>query len=123
MSDLIAVLNNGTYETLATCSTLKVLHKEIANATRNTLGAMVKDRIAQKWQIEATWKAVTAAQMARIRTLTDANTCQVRFIDPVTNAYIYAEMYLGDDFDFTPLTRYDGGFAWFAITGFSLTEV
>lgn len=93
------------------------VEQELTKADRNTLGRLIKVRIAVKMNIEAEWHAITAAQKNSLLALTGANTFQLRYLSTMDDQVHYGEFYRGSDLTVTGYGRYkDGEFQYYDVT-------
>ena len=119
----IAIESGGSYIDLPQPSYRGYASKwtELVRADRNTLGFLIKERIATKFTIEVQWTNLTAEEKNLVLDLTEPNSFGVRFVDMMTDSikYISASaggMYRGEDLEIN-------GWGWFDGTSFEKYDV
>lgn len=68
----------------------------IGDSGRDDSGYMYKGRVTQKVKIELEWSAVTPSVASTILTAFNPEYINVRYFDPMENAYKTIEAYVGD---------------------------
>lgn len=116
---VLAVGSGGSYIELPDpfYNTYSAVSQELTKADRNTLGRLIKIRIATKVTIEAEWHTMTAAQKNAILSSTDANTFQLRYLSTMDDEVHYGEFYRGSDLTVIGYGRHrsDGTFQYYDI--------
>lgn len=73
-----------------------VIDIDSEDTNRNERGVMIRNRIRQGvYKVQAKW-ILRGAQLSSLLTLTQPAQFPVRFLDPLTNSYRSATMYVGD---------------------------
>lgn len=68
----------------------------IGDSGRDDSGKMFKGRVTQKVKIELSWVAVTPSDAAKILQAFNPEYIDVRYYDPMDNAYQIKNFYVGD---------------------------
>lgn len=82
--------------------------EELTKADRNTLGNLIKERIAIKMTIKAEWHGLTAEQKNAITTSTSANTFSMRYLDVFDDTVKYGTFYRGSSPEIKGYGRFTG---------------
>lgn len=97
--------------------------QELNKADRNTLGNLIKERIATKYTISVEWHAMTSAQKNTIISATDPNTFTVQFLSMMDNQYRTGRFYRGSDLEITGYGKMTGATFQYYDIKMSLVEV
>lgn len=101
----------------------KTVRNELTKADRNTLGNLIKERIAIKTTIEVEWKGISKAEKDRIMSSTSANVFQARYIDMDGDEVRLGTFYRGSDAEMTGYGRFNGSSFQYYDLKISLVEV
>ena len=96
------VLPDPAYQGYSTVS------QELSNADRNTLGDLIKERIAIKVTITAEWKGLTKADKDKVVSSTSANTFSLRYFDLDDDSTSSGTFYRGSDYEIVGYGKFDG---------------
>lgn len=107
---VLAVLRSGAYVELPdpAYTTYASVSNELSKADRNTLGDMIKERIALKASIQVEWHGLTKAQKDLIMSLTSGNTFQMRYLDIEDDTVKLSRFYRGSDTEIKAYGRFNG---------------
>lgn len=122
---ILAVQSGGTYIELPdpAYQGYTTVANELTKADRNTLGNLIKERIAIKRSITVEWHGLTKAQKDAIMSGTSANTFSVRYVDMDDDTVKYSTFYRGDDAEITGYGKYSGSSFQYYDVKISLVEV
>ncbi len=81
---------------------------ELTKADRNTLGNLIKERIAIKVTITVEWHGLTKAEKDSVMSGTSANTFSARYFDMDSDEVKYSTFYRGSDVTITGYGKFDG---------------
>lgn len=101
----------------------KTVRNELTKADRNTLGNLIKERIAIKTTIEVEWKGISKTEKDRIMSSTSANTFQARYLDMDGDEVRLGTFYRGSDAEITGYGRFSGSSFQYYDLKISLVEV
>lgn len=96
---------------------------ELTKADRNTLGNLIKERIAIKTTITVEWHGLTASEKSTVMSATSGNTFSVRYVDMDDDGVKYSTFYRGSDVEITGYGRFTGGTFQYYDVKMSLIEV
>lgn len=122
---IIAVMSGSSYVELADPAYMgyKTVQNEMTKSDRNTLGNLIKERIAIKATIDIEWHGLNKADKDRIMSGTSANTFKVRYYDVDDDTVKYGTFYRGSDVEVSAYGKFDGSkFQYYDVT-ISLIEV
>lgn len=122
---IIAVSSGGSYIELPdpAYQGYKTMSNELAKADRNTLGNLIKERIAIKKTIEVEWHGLSKEGKDEIMSATSTNTFSVRYVDMTDDTVKYSTFYLGSDAEITGYGKYSGASFQYYDVKISLIEV
>lgn len=83
------------------------VQQELNQADRNTLGTLIKKRIALKYTITASWTAIGADDKNLIVEATSKNTFPMTFLSTETDSIESGTFYRGSDWTVTGYGRFD----------------
>lgn len=121
---VLAVSSGGSYVDLPDPSYMgySTVPNELTKSDRNTLGNLIKERIAMKATITVEWKGLSAAQKNLITSATSGNTFSVQYFDVFDDTMKYATFYRGDDASVQGYGTFNGSrFQYYDVT-LSLVE-
>lgn len=114
-SAALAIESNGAYVELPQPYYRGYASKwtELVRADRNTLGFLIKERIATKFTIDVEWRGLSSEQKNLILAMTEPNSFGVRFVDMMTDTIRYVNasaggMYRGEDLLVEGYGNFDG---------------
>lgn len=116
---IIAVQSGGSYVELADPAYMgyKSVANELTKSDRNTLGNLIKERIAIKVTLEVEWHGLSKTEKDAIMSGTSANTFSVRYYDVDDDAVKYGKFYRGSDAEVTPYGKFSGSsFQYYDVT-------
>ena len=83
-----------------------------ASATRNANGGLVRDRIATKYKIEASWSALEPAEIATLLQAVTDEFFEVEFYNPFTRGFTVTTIYVGDRSSPLAYANDSGEYVW-----------
>ena len=110
MTAVLAVSSGGDYIDLPdpAYQAYTSIANEISNSDRNTLGNLIKERVAIKYSVTVEWHGLSSAQKNLLISLTDPNSFQLRYRSIMDDQIKYGKFYRGNDLKITGYGKFNG---------------